>query len=219
MSRRLASLTLRCPPPDFRCARLRVMTNTPMPMLMICRYTNGDMEEVIPQEIGAGASRDVLSGWFLHDINKPWPYVAKVQEKKWHSWSNKHEADIALTGLLSLTPRCVGCMLVDYDGRKVSVIIFERVDHTMSAYLRSCFNADLTLDNFRFVLSLIAAMFQLMHQACVIRRVALRDMHTSNIGLIEQPDRTVHILLIDVERCFMPQSNVAPKSLRLLYTG
>ena len=166
-------------PPTTWSATVTPSTKMLMPTLITIVWKYGQSTDILPEMLGSGQSRDVISGT-LRNTGEPAPWVVKFQDWSWHGSSNGHEYGVASGVLKPFTPEMAGCVQCEYRTparvHVLSALVAARVSGTMHAYVDRVFAAPVDISGVRLIMGLIHSLFDIIHEACKVRNVKLTDL-------------------------------------------
>ena len=160
----------------------------PVPAGAEVYWTPERFDMLILRRLDSGAGRDV----FECDAA---PYVLKLQCQKWHAQSNAVEAALADSPLKVWMPQIYGAVVTQFQGRGVSVLVAERVPHTMTTWTTALMAPKPSLEAALLFRDVIGAFFRMVVAVAGDLDFMIVDLHWGNVGITKENA----VVLVDCE--------------------
>ena len=156
-------------------------------------WSNTRRQTVELEYLARGAARDVFEAVHCG-------FVLKIQSGKYHDTSNLVEYNLSQSKFQEFMPVVYGSTLCEWEGEQVSILIVERVEHTLKSFCSSLIQIQPrpTKDDTSILLQLFPGIFEHITRAVGTLNYQLSDLHWDNIGVCSQ---TQVLTFLDCEGC------------------
>ena len=141
-------------------------------------WSNTSVQTVKLTYLASGASRDVFAAY-------DYPLILKLQRAEYHDTSNQIEYDLSTTSFQEFMPVVYGIARCDWNGEDISVLVMQRVPHTLRHFCRSLIGqTDIPAENHvHLLVRVLPAVLEQLTKASKVHGFQLKDLHWDNIGV------------------------------------